>query len=74
MFQLHHIGYLVKDIAASAASFADRFGYVIESEVIEDPRQTAQRSIPAAAGGGALAGTGNPHRNGEQVVQRLGTG
>ena len=41
MFQLHHIGYLVKDMAVSAASFADRFGYAIESDVIEDPRQTA---------------------------------
>lgn len=42
MFQLHHIGYLVKDMAASAASFAARFGYAIESDVIEDPRQTAR--------------------------------
>ncbi len=42
MFQLHHIGYLVKDMAVSAASFAARFEYTIESDVIEDPRQTAR--------------------------------
>jgi methylmalonyl-CoA/ethylmalonyl-CoA epimerase len=39
--RLHHTGFLVGDIAGSARDFVERFGYVIESEVIEDPAQTA---------------------------------
>ncbi|HEY2759292.1 MAG TPA: VOC family protein [Pirellulales bacterium] len=50
MFQLHHIGYLVNDMAASAATFAARFGYVIESDIIEDPRQTAKVQFLRQAG------------------------
>ena len=40
-FRLHHFGYLVPDIEASAGQFVARFGYKIETEVIEDPIQTA---------------------------------
>jgi methylmalonyl-CoA/ethylmalonyl-CoA epimerase len=40
-YRLHHIGVLVRDIPAKAAELVARFGYVIESEVVEDPRQTA---------------------------------
>ena len=39
-FRLHHIGYLVRDLA-EAEVFRDRFGYAIESDVVEDPVQTA---------------------------------
>ena len=38
---LHHIGYLVADIEASSALWSTRFGYVLESSIIEDPAQTA---------------------------------
>jgi len=40
-FRLHHIGILVSDIAPAAERFAKRFGYTIDSPVIEDPQQTA---------------------------------
>jgi len=39
-FRLHHIGYLVGDLA-EADVFRDRFGYVVEGEIVEDPVQTA---------------------------------
>jgi len=39
-FRLHHVGYLVRDLSA-AQEFVDRLGYRIESDVIEDPVQTA---------------------------------
>jgi methylmalonyl-CoA/ethylmalonyl-CoA epimerase len=40
-FALHHVGVLVKDIGEAAQDFAIGLGYRIESEVIEDPVQTA---------------------------------
>lgn len=40
LFRLHHVGYLVRDMSA-AKEFVDRLGYRIESDVIEDPVQTA---------------------------------
>ncbi|HEY9226267.1 MAG TPA: VOC family protein [Gemmatimonadaceae bacterium] len=40
-FRLHHIGILVADIAATSEQFAKRFGYSIDSPIIEDARQTA---------------------------------
>jgi methylmalonyl-CoA/ethylmalonyl-CoA epimerase len=40
-FRLHHIGHLVREIPAAADEFVKRFGYVIESSIIEDPVQTA---------------------------------
>ncbi len=40
-FRLHHVGHLVRDVAESAKRFVTRFDYRIESEVIEDPVQTA---------------------------------
>ena len=39
--KLHHIGYLVKDIGIAATDFQERFGYSTESDIIEDPIQTA---------------------------------
>ena len=39
--RLHHVGYLVADPGAWARRLADAFGYVVESEVIADPVQTA---------------------------------
>lgn len=39
-FRLHHVGYLVQDMSA-AKVFVDRLGYRMESDVIEDPVQTA---------------------------------
>lgn len=38
---MHHIGYVVKNIPTAADTLVDRFGYRIESDVIEDPVQTA---------------------------------
>ena len=40
-FLLHHIGFLVRDISTAAQDFVSRLDYVIESDVIEDPVQTA---------------------------------
>lgn len=40
-FLLHHIGFLVRDISVAAQDFVSRLGYVIESDVVEDPVQTA---------------------------------
>jgi methylmalonyl-CoA/ethylmalonyl-CoA epimerase len=39
--RLHHIGVLVKDIAKAAETYQYRFGYIVKSEVIHDPVQTA---------------------------------
>ena len=39
---LHHVGYLVDDVAKVAAHYRDLLGYVIESEPIDDPTQTAR--------------------------------
>jgi methylmalonyl-CoA/ethylmalonyl-CoA epimerase len=41
LFKLHHVGLLVNDIEAEAENFANRLGYRIESETIEDRTQTA---------------------------------
>lgn len=41
LFPLHHIGFLVPDIAVAAGDFSSRLGYVVDSEIIEDPVQTA---------------------------------
>ena len=38
---LHHVGILVSDIKTECATFVKRYGYVIESEVIEDRIQAA---------------------------------
>ncbi len=40
--RLHHIGYLVADITAAAEHWQHSFGYQVESDVIEDPTQTAR--------------------------------
>ncbi len=40
-YRLHHIGILVSDLARVAQNLISRFGYIAESSVIEDPRQTA---------------------------------
>jgi methylmalonyl-CoA/ethylmalonyl-CoA epimerase len=42
VFDLHHIGFLVTDIPPAAAGFMERFGYVVESPIIEDTTQTAR--------------------------------
>ncbi len=42
MYELHHVGILVKDITSECANFVHRLGYVIESELIDDPVQTAR--------------------------------
>ena len=39
--RLHHIGYIVADIPAAAGEWERRFGYSIETGIIEDPHQTA---------------------------------
>lgn len=39
--RLHHLGMLVKDIAAAAANYVQSFGYEVKSEIIHDPVQTA---------------------------------
>jgi methylmalonyl-CoA/ethylmalonyl-CoA epimerase len=40
-FRLHHVGILVRDIRSKSEQLVNRFGYVVESAVIEDPQQTA---------------------------------
>ncbi len=40
-FRLHHVGILVSDVARAGESLSRRFGYVAETEVLEDSRQTA---------------------------------
>ncbi len=40
-FRLHHIGLLVADIPRSSELLKQRYGFVAESPLIEDPRQTA---------------------------------
>lgn len=41
LFRLHHVGILVADVRRASESMAARFGYGVESPVIEDPLQTA---------------------------------
>ena len=38
---MHHIGYLVGNLAESARRFVESVGYVVESDPIADPVQTA---------------------------------
>jgi methylmalonyl-CoA/ethylmalonyl-CoA epimerase len=38
---LHHVGYLVSDIASASAHYCDLLGYQIESGIMEDKAQTA---------------------------------
>lgn len=40
-FQLHHFGFLVEDLAEGADHFANTFGFQVESDRIDDVRQTA---------------------------------
>src|SRR5262245_37184373 len=40
-FRLHHVGILVPDVARASESLTRRFGYVAETDVLEDSRQTA---------------------------------
>jgi methylmalonyl-CoA/ethylmalonyl-CoA epimerase len=51
-FRLHHIGYLVADIDSAAREFVTRFGYVAESDVIDDDRQTARVQFLRQPGAG----------------------
>ncbi len=39
--RLHHVGIVVADMAKACASYVDRFGFEVVSEVIHDPTQTA---------------------------------
>ena len=39
--RLHHIGIVVADIAATSEEYVRRMGYVVCSEIIHDPVQTA---------------------------------
>ena len=39
--RLHHIGYLVANLSESARRFVESVGYVVESDPIADPVQTA---------------------------------
>ena len=39
--ELHHTGILVRDIPSSAQRLVSSFGYRVESEISEDPMQTA---------------------------------
>lgn len=39
---LHHVGYLVADIGIAANHLKEVFGYLIESDIIEDQSQTAR--------------------------------
>ena len=41
LFAFHHIGILVSDITSAASDFERCFGYVAESDIIEDKTQTA---------------------------------
>lgn len=39
--RLHHVGYLVADMAESSRRLAESFGYSVETKPIDDPEQTA---------------------------------
>lgn len=41
MLKHHHTGLLVKDLSVAAADLVSRLGYIVESDMIEDPVQTA---------------------------------
>jgi methylmalonyl-CoA/ethylmalonyl-CoA epimerase len=51
VFALHHIGLLVRDIHATRDLYARTYGYQVESEVIEDPAQTALVCFLRQSGG-----------------------
>lgn len=51
LFQLHHIGMLVKSIESSARQQVERYGYRIESQIILDPVQTAHVQFLRLPGG-----------------------
>lgn len=51
--QLHHAGYLVRDIDAAATHYCDLLGYRKESAVIEDPVQTAKVQFLRQPGAGS---------------------
>ena len=41
ILKTHHVGIVVKDLAAAIAQYVGRFGYEIKTEIIHDPVQTA---------------------------------
>ncbi len=74
MFQLHHIGYLVADIPASADEFVARFGYVVESPVIVDPVQTAHVQLLRQPGAGHWLELIAPMDSGSKLSKALERG
>lgn len=52
-FRLHHVGYVVGEIAGAAAVYAGRYGYVAATPVIHDPLQTALVQFFRLPGDGA---------------------
>lgn len=51
-FRLHHVGLLVASIEEAARIHSQRYGYLVESEVILDPVQTARVLFLRLPGGG----------------------
>ena len=71
---LHHVGYLVANIADAAAHFRDVFGYRIESDVIEDPIQTAQVQFLRPPGGSSWFELISPSEPGGKLASALAKG
>lgn len=73
-FRLHHVGFLVKDIPASAALFSSRLGYQVESDVIEDPVQTAVVQFLRLPGGASWLELVAPNGPGSKLAGALRKG
>ena len=54
MIKLHHVGIVVKDLAAQGQSYQDQLGLTADTEVFHDPIQNVRVQFWKDAGGGSL--------------------
>jgi methylmalonyl-CoA/ethylmalonyl-CoA epimerase len=73
-FNLHHVGILVKDIEAESANLGARFGYVVESPIIEDEVQTALVRFLRQPGAACWCELISPNGPGSKLAQALEQG
>ena len=71
---LHHVGYLVADIADAAVHFGGVFGYSVESDIIDDPVQTARVQFLRQPGGSSWLELIAPIGQGGKLASALAKG
>jgi methylmalonyl-CoA/ethylmalonyl-CoA epimerase len=71
---VHHLGIVVKDIAATAAHYVECFGYEVKSEIIHDPAQTAYVQFLKLAGDPIYLELVSPDRSDSRLSNALNKG